>query len=124
MGIPGALQSDLERLESPETFYAFGNASYDGDGIPQDYVAASNWYRIAAEHGHAKAQHNLALMYDEGQGVPQDHVVAAKWYRMAAEQGNPGSQNNLGRLFENGQGIVKDNAEAANWYRTAAANGD
>lgn len=118
------LKNDLDTLEDPKTIFAFGMMSYEGDGVPQDYATALNWYRIAAEQGHAKAQHNLALMHDEGQGVPQDYGEAAKWYRMAAEQGNPGSQNNLGRLFATGQGVTQDYGEAADWYRKAASNGD
>lgn len=118
------LRRKLELLRNPETICAFGNASFDGDGVPQDYVSAADWYRIAAERGHAMAQHNLAIMYDEGQGVPQDYVEAAKWFRAAAEQGHPGSQNNLGCLFERGHGVAKDYAQAAEWYRKAAANGD
>lgn len=98
--------------------------SFDGDGVPQDYVAAANWFRIAAEQGYAKAQHNLALMYENGQGVSQDSAEAAKWYHMAAEQGLASSQNNLGSMYEAGAGVTQDHTEAIKWYRRAAENGD
>ncbi|MDG1372525.1 MAG: SEL1-like repeat protein [Paracoccaceae bacterium] len=42
---------------------------------------------LAADKGHANAQHNLGYSYDVGQGVPQDYSEAVKWYRLAAEQG-------------------------------------
>lgn len=118
------LRRDLELLEDPQTIYSFGQMAFDGDGVEQDYVAAANWYRIAAEQGHATAQHNLALMYENGEGVPQDYSEAAKWYHMAAAQGYPGSQNNLGRLYETGDGVPRDYAVALEWYRRAAEGGD
>ena len=118
------LKNDQKLLEDPETIYSFGMMSFDGDSVPQDYVKAANWFRIAAEQGHAKAQHNLALMYENGQGMSQNYAEAAKWYHMAAEQGLASSQNNLGSMYENGDGVTQDHAEAIKWYRSAAANGD
>ena len=35
---------------------------YNRDGVEQDCVKAANWFRIAAEQGHANAQHALALI--------------------------------------------------------------
>jgi len=40
-----------------------------GIGIKQDYKLAANWYTMAADQGDAKAQCNLALLYETGQGV-------------------------------------------------------
>jgi hypothetical protein len=114
----------LNLLVDPETIFSFGQMSFDGDGVEQDYVAAANWFKIAAEQGHAKAQHNLALMYESGKGVLQDYSEAAKWYQMAAEQGNTSSQNNLGSLYETGDGVTQDRAIALEWYRRAADGGD
>lgn len=36
-----------------------------GEGVPQDYVEAVKWFRMAAEQGYAGAQHNLGVMYKE-----------------------------------------------------------
>jgi TPR repeat protein len=118
------LRRELVLLEDPATICTFGQLSFDGDGVEQDYVAAANWFRIAAQQGHARAQHNLALMYESGDGVLQDYSEAAKWYRMAADQGNAGSQNNFGRLLETGRGVAKDDLAAIQWYRRAAEGGD
>jgi len=38
----------------------------NGYGAPQDYAAALNWYRKAADQGLAPAQHALGHMYDAG----------------------------------------------------------
>ena len=51
-----------------------GFSAYDrGD----DAQAMKLWRPLAAQ-GHAWAQHNLGVMYDEGQGVPQDDQEAVK----------------------------------------------
>ena len=118
------LNHELELLEDPEMIYSSGLMSLDGGGVPQDHIEAASWFRIAAEQGHANAQHALALMYENGQGVSQDYSEAAKLYRMAAEQGHAGSQNNLGILCENGNGVTQDRADAIKWYQKAAENGD
>ena len=62
----------------------------------KDYPEALRWYHEAAEQGHAGAQNNLGLMYDEGRGVTQDYAEAVHWYCKAAEQGVVLAQFNLG----------------------------
>lgn len=56
-------------------------------GVAQDYAEAVQWYRRAAEQGHADAQNNLGLCYDNGQGVPRDDVHAYVWFNLAAARG-------------------------------------
>ena len=66
-----------------------------------DYATALQEFRPLAEQGHAQAQFNLGLMYDNGKGVPQDYAEAVKWYRLAAEQGYAYAQFNLGVMYYN-----------------------
>jgi hypothetical protein len=115
---------DAELLKDPETMFSFGQMYYEGDGVQQDYEGAATWYRMAAERGNSRAQHNLALMYENGEGVSRDPGEAAKWYQLAAEQGNAASQNNLGTLVERGEGVAQDFITALEWYRRAAEGGD
>ena len=69
---------------------------YDsGEGVPKDAGEAANWYRKAAEQGHADAQCRLGDLYYFGEGVPKDTGEAANWYRQAAEQGHAGAELNL-----------------------------
>ena len=35
------------------------------EGVPEDKAEAVRWYRLAAEQGHASAQYNLGVMYDQ-----------------------------------------------------------
>ena len=62
---------------------------YDkGQGVLQDYKAAAQWYRRAAEQGHVLTQLGLGLMYAQGKGVPKDYVHAHMWADIAASGGN------------------------------------
>ena len=63
----------------------------DGHGVPQDYGEAIQWYRRAADQGHAGAQVSLGLMYFDGRGVPQDFVQAHLWLNLAAARHAPGA---------------------------------
>jgi TPR repeat protein len=55
-------------------------------------------YRKAAEQGNARAQFNLALMYEDGNGIPKDYNEAIKWYRKAADQGSTKAEKALLRI--------------------------
>jgi TPR repeat protein len=60
-----------------------------------DYTTAVEAWRRAAEEGDAKAQNNLAGMYDAGVGVAQSYTEAVRWYRRAGDQGLVWAQLNL-----------------------------
>jgi localization factor PodJL len=45
--------------------------------VKKDLVAARDLYRAAAEKGHGKAMHNLAVIYAEGPEGKPDYVMAA-----------------------------------------------
>ena len=73
----------------------------------------------AAEQRHAKAQHELSLIYHMGKGIdlrapgiPRDHHKAVHWYRKAAEQGLAEAQYNLGQMYRNGEGVPEDDGIA------------
>jgi len=91
-----------------------------GRGVPQDDLAAANWFRLAAEQGDAPAQFNLGIMLAEGRGVPQDYTEAAKWYRLAADRGHAQAQN-LALSYAKGEGVSQDYISAHMWFNLAAA---
>ena len=55
--------------------------------MPEDNAEALKWFRTAAEQGHATAQANLGVMYDNGEGVLENYVRAYAWLNLAAAQG-------------------------------------
>jgi len=63
---------------SPEEMFSRGIAATSGK-------EKGEWYRKAAEQGHAGAQFNRSICYTNGQGVAKDEQQAVQWYRKAAE---------------------------------------
>lgn len=59
----------------------------EGKGVPEDDKTAVKWYRLAAEQGYARAQHNLGLMYYRGKGVIQNNGFAMMWGIIAGANG-------------------------------------
>jgi TPR repeat protein len=55
----------------------------NGFGVPQNYIAAADLYRRAAELGDPFAQSRLGLSYDRGHGVPKDVILSYKWLDLA-----------------------------------------
>lgn len=101
--------------------YNLGIMYEHGQGVPQDYTEAVNWYRRAADQGLADADSNLGLLYYSGIGVRKDEIKAAKLWRKAAEQGHARSQYSLGMAYSSGQSAIpQDYTEAVKWYRRAA----
>ncbi|MBW2737831.1 MAG: sel1 repeat family protein [Deltaproteobacteria bacterium] len=94
-----------------------------GKGVPKNPKKAVEFYRKAAEQGHADAQAMLGSMYDSGSGVPQDISEAARWYRLSAENGSRGGQFMYGTLLGSGRGVPKDQKQAVVWYRKSAEQG-
>ncbi len=101
-----------------------------GQGVPQDYVEARKWYRLAADQGNADAQNNLGIMYVKGEGVPQDYVEAHKWFNLAvsrypaseAQKRNTSVQNrDLVAAKMTPQQIAEAQKLARDWKPTSAA---
>ena len=71
----------------PNAQNALGMAYRIGWGVvPQDYPTSVEWYRLAAEQGHAEAQFQLGAAYLLGRGVPEDPIQAHKWLNLAASR--------------------------------------
>src|SRR5471030_2447621 len=51
-----------------------------------DYKTAFALWLPLAEQGSARAQTNIARMYERGDWVAKDPAMAAEWYRRAKEQ--------------------------------------
>ena len=73
------------------TLVEVGNTAFND----QNYVAAAELYRKAADMGNKNGQNNIGNSYFNGHGVTQDHAKAAEWYKKAAAQGHEGAQKKL-----------------------------
>ena len=89
--------------------------------VSQPMVERAEWYRKAAEQGHADAQKRCADMLKEGiAGGKPDLEAAEAWYRKAAEQGHPEAFACIARLLLD----RKEHGEAIEWHRKAALHGN
>lgn len=62
---------------------------YDfGKGRKQDYIKASEFYKIACDLGDFDGCHNLGFLYDKGQGVKQSKTIAKQYYEKACDLGD------------------------------------
>ncbi len=68
--------------DEAEVLYQKGVAYYE----EEKYESASKAYSKAAEKGHAGAQYNLAIMYEQGKGIKKDIEKAGQLCGEAAEQ--------------------------------------
>ena len=85
-------------------------------------VARDLWMPLA-NNGYAKAQANVAWMYQTGKGLEKNLNKAFVWYMKAAKQDHSIAKNNLGVMLENGWGTQKNLSRAAYWYQEAADMG-
>jgi len=107
-----------------EALFKFGERSFLGQGVPQDYGKAREWFQKAAAAGNADGMAGLGFCYRDGQGVDRDFDQAAAWYEKAAAAGNADAMAGLGLLYEHGWGVYRSSNEAAVWYQRAAAAGN
>lgn len=93
-------------------------------GVPRNLEQAAKWYLKSARQGYAKAQHNLALLYEDGRGLPQSYEQAAIWYAKAAQQSFAEAQNNLAVLYLLGEGVSENRTKAERLLRLAVEQGN
>ena len=75
------------RLGNPEAQYQLGLMHEKGlNGLKPDLKKAIEWFEMAAQSKHPKAQLRLAEFYEFGNGVPQNRVTARSYYKLAADQ--------------------------------------
>jgi GAF domain-containing protein len=72
----------------PRAEYVLGRRYANGDGVPQDYREARDWFLAAADQGHVAAQGKLAALFWKGKGVPQDYAKAYYWALLAQAGGD------------------------------------
>jgi TPR repeat protein len=95
----------------------------EGRTAAKDADEAADWFRLAAEQGHAGAQFQLGGLYDAGEGVRQNGTEAVRWYLRAAEQGLTEAQFTLDLMYAQGRRPPKDRAIAVRWHQRAAEQG-
>ena len=117
-----------------EALHSMGGRYEDGDGVPQDYAKAREYYEKAGEMGNARALSRLGTMYRTGLGVPKDLERAIGYYQRSVSLGFKWSQKFLDEaLAEQGALAARDRqrqqanearlAEQELWARTLSDAG-
>ncbi len=109
---------------SPSDIYERGLAFEFGEGVPQNYQTAFEFFKKSAEQNHAPAQYKVGLAYTYGQGTEKDPIVAAEWHRKSASQGYALAQRTLATLYASGEGIEQNKPLALAWYDILADSGN
>jgi TPR repeat protein len=108
-----------------EADYLFKYARYleKKDGA-KDFDDIARYYRIAAVHGHYKANGNLQRLISEGSARSphaQEEVIALA--SQLIDQGVPGGYYDIGHYLELGYGFKRDREMALRFFRKAADAG-
>ena len=68
--------------------FELGYMYQSGEGIPQNYSLARDWYiKACAKGGSSAAQYNLGVMYMNSYGVLQNYTIAHALFNMASANG-------------------------------------
>ena len=112
---------EVPDLDDPKVQYELGMSHLTSQGgAKKDPVEAVTWLRKAALQGHADAQVQLGICYQQGFGIVRDLVQALGWFRRAAEQGNARGQLQVGLAYQRGRGVAPDSGQAMVYLRKAA----
>ena len=106
----------LSQLPNPEVVPLFSAAAKGSASAREDLLRL-------AHGGNARAQHAVAMIYNNGRGVEVNHELANTWYRKSAEAGFVLAQASLAWNQHNGIGTPADAALAFENYRRAAEQG-
>jgi hypothetical protein len=117
----GAVTPELSGFASshPQALYDQGRQF----AVAKRFKDAAEWFRKAADQGHAVAQFDLGSLYFDGLGLAQSDAQTLRWWRKSAEQGLVAAQMNVASLLESGRGTKSDPAEAFRWKMKAAESG-
>ena len=78
-----------------------GNIFVNGYRVKNNYIKAFKYFKMAAEKGHAQAQHEMGVAYYSSQGVKRDIITAYAWFYLA-------SQKSIHISNKNSKSIYKD----------------
>ena len=107
-----------------EGLYSTALCYYNGEGAPQDYSKAFEWFLKSAEQGHKEGLYSTALCYYNGEGAPQDYSKAFEWFLKSAEQGHKEGLYSTALCYFDGKGVLQDYSKATEYLRKAADGGN
>lgn len=94
-----------------------------GEGGPQDFTVAMEWYIKADEAGWFESPSAIGNLYAQGLGVEQDMEKAFEYFMRGVENDDERGYHNAGLCLLNGYGIAQDNVKAVELLSVAADKG-
>ncbi|MBF0323225.1 MAG: sel1 repeat family protein [Magnetococcales bacterium] len=114
----------IAEKDDPRAQFLVGRMLEEGQGVVRDPLKAAQWYRRAAQQGHAESQARLGFLYLGGTDVPQDNNEALKWFQTAAQENqHPIAQAYLCSIYAEGTIVPADQKLSLEWCRKAAERG-
>jgi hypothetical protein len=111
----------LADQDDPEAQYLLARMHEKGEGMAKDMVVAAQWYRRAAERGHAAAEYRMAVGYAFGLGdLPKDEAESLNWLRRSACHGHKKAMKMLSGAYERGKLGLAPDPELARYWRERA----
>ncbi|MCA7961743.1 DUF6396 domain-containing protein [Burkholderia cenocepacia] len=107
-----------------ETLFRYGRYLQTRDG-PKDYDEVARYFRIAAAHGHWKANHNVQQLVSQGlASSPNAAHEAVEWASQLVNQGVPIGYYDIGYYLKSGYGLKQNQELALKYIRKAADLGN
>ncbi|CAE6729106.1 hypothetical protein R75483_02104 [Paraburkholderia domus] len=104
-----------------DALFRYGRYLQTRDG-PKNFDEMARYYRIAAAHGHYKANHNVQQLVSQGMASSPDAArEAVEWATQLVNQGIPTGYYDIGYYLNSGYGL-KQNTEMAQKYIRKAAD--
>lgn len=95
-----------------------GLVYFKGEGVEQDRLKASTFWRTACDAGHSRGCYLLGRLYEYGMGVAQDAVKAARLYVLACQGSTSEACISAGVMYA-WQVNMQDPEQAYSLIRTA-----
>ncbi|VGO22041.1 tetratricopeptide repeat protein [Pontiella sulfatireligans] len=90
-----------------------------------DRLLGIEWFRKAAQQGHAKANNLIGECYAHRLvGLPKNEKAAFHHFKLAAGKGDPKAMYNLGQAYYSGCATPKNHELALKWFRRGALAGN
>ena len=107
-----------------DQLFKYGRYLEKKDG-PKDYRAVARYYRIAAAHGHYKANNNLQKLISTGLAPSPDAAnETLDLVERLIAAGIPAGYYDMGHYLELGYGVKLDEQKALQYFRRAADLGN
>lgn len=116
-------QLAVETKEDAGAAFKVAEEYFDAKIVKRDMAKVVKYLIIGADGGDARAQMDLATLYDNGWGVSKDVNEAGALFLASAKQGMLEAQYNVATMFEMGQGMEMDLEKSYMFFLLAVEGG-